>query len=93
MRQLTTNINDTAEVVKHSHYHRSINILLVLISFLPAMLSGQDTGDYKKDTSCVRQKLGDVISVALNKPPKVKPEKAGSLLLLQKIGSFEQTKF
>ncbi len=57
------------------------------------MLSGQNIADYKNDTSCVQKELGDVIRVALNKPPKVESEEAGSLLLLPIIGSNPATGF
>jgi hypothetical protein len=48
---------------------------------------GQDTLMVRTDTGCVQKDLPGVIRQALHKPPKIKPEDAGSLLLLPIIGS------
>jgi outer membrane protein assembly factor BamA len=79
--------------MKHIDYYRFVTILLVLISFLPAPLSSQENSENKTDTICVQKELGDVIRVALNKPPKAEAEEAGSLLLLPIIGSNPATGF
>jgi hypothetical protein len=65
----------------------------LLLSFLISATGlGQDT--LKLSTEAITQSdLGDVIRQALNKPPKEKPESAGSLLLLPIIGSNPATGF
>jgi hypothetical protein len=64
----------------------------LLMSFLTAEVSAQDTMNIK--SHYVDQKdIGDLIRMALNKPPKVKPEGAGSLILLPIIGSNPATGF
>jgi hypothetical protein len=65
---------------------------LLLNIIISAIGLGQDT--LKLSTEAITQSdLGDVIRQALNKPPKVKPESAGSLLLLPIIGSNPATGF
>jgi hypothetical protein len=54
---------------------------------IPLLVSAQDQSVATRDTSCLQKELGDVIRVAIGKPPKVKPKEAGSLLLLPIIGS------
>ena len=68
-------------------------ILTVLLSLLSsAIIYGQDS--LSLGTNHVTQKdLGDVIRKALKKPPKEKPESAGSLILLPIIGSNPATGF
>jgi len=78
--------------MKLAHY--KIFILLILLTYtIPGLLNGQDSGSIIADTSCVQKELGDVIRVAIGKPPKVKPKEAGSLLLLPIIGSNPATGF
>lgn len=70
-----------------------ISVFIVIFNiFTFSTLQGQDS--LKLNSSAVTQKdLGDVIRQMLNKPPKVKPESAGSLLLLPIIGSNPATGF
>lgn len=65
----------------------------LLTSAFSGNLNGQDAVSVNIDTSCVQKELGDVIRVAIGKPPKVKPKEAGSLLLLPIIGSNPATGF
>jgi hypothetical protein len=70
-----------------------IKFWVILILTFPAVLSAQDTISVKdslvvqSDTTCPERDLPDLIRGALNKPPKIKPEDAGSLMLLPIIGS------
>lgn len=50
-------------------------------------VSIQDSSTIQADTLCPERDISDVIRGALNKPPKVKSEDAGSLMLLPIIGS------
>jgi outer membrane protein assembly factor BamA len=69
-----------------------IILALLLNIVFSETVHGQDT--VKLSTEVITQKdLGDVIRQALNKPPKEKPESAGSLLLLPIIGSNPATGF
>jgi hypothetical protein len=67
-------------------------ILAYLVCIYPE-LNGQDPVSGINDTLCVQKELGDVVRVALNKPPKVKPQDASSLILLPIIGSNPATGF
>ena len=53
----------------------------------------QDSTALIKDSTCVQQDIGDVVRAALHKPPKLKTEKSGSLILLPIIGSNPATGF
>jgi len=75
---------------------QSLNLMkfLLLIGLLTPWASlAQDSTAVQKDTTCVQRDLPDVIRSAMNKPPKVKVEKTGSLLLLPIIGSNPATGF
>jgi hypothetical protein len=67
--------------------------LITIIFFnISMILHGQDSLRISGDA--INEKdLSDVIRAALHKPPKVKPESAGSLLLLPIIGSNPATGF
>jgi hypothetical protein len=70
---------------------------LLILTALPTLLAfvmtyGQDTMSVGAD-QITQKDLGDVIRKALNKPPKEKPESAGSLILLPIIGSNPATGF
>lgn len=68
--------------------------LSLLIGWLfPVSLWAQELQAVQSDTTCVQHDLSDVIRSARNKPPKVKEEKDGSLLLLPIIGSNPATGF
>ncbi len=72
----------------------SIKRLLVFIGFLnPLMSIAQDVPTTTNDTTCIQRDLGDEIRNALNKPPKVKTEKASSLIAFPIIGSNPATGF
>jgi outer membrane protein assembly factor BamA len=64
----------------------------VLIFAMLGIVQGQDTLSLNKN-AITQKDLGDVIREALHKPPKIKPESAGSLLLLPIIGSNPATGF
>jgi outer membrane protein assembly factor BamA len=67
--------------------------LIVLLSFtISVILSGQDTLKIGND-HITDKDLGDVIRTALKKPPKNKPDNAGSLLLLPIVGYNPATGF
>ncbi|TFH39449.1 MAG: hypothetical protein E4G95_01080, partial [Bacteroidia bacterium] len=57
------------------------------------IISAQDPVFVQPDTTCPERDLSDLIRGALNKPPKVKSEDAGSLMLLPIIGSNPATGF
>lgn len=70
-----------------------IKLLLIIGWLFPVGLLAQDLPAEQNDTTCVQRDLSDVIRSAMNKPPKVKVEKTGSLLLLPIIGSNPATGF
>ena len=70
-------------------FHLLVSIIFLCIS---SIISGQDSLRVKSD-SIIEKDLSDVIRKVLHKPPKVKPESAGSLLLLPIIGSNPATGF
>lgn len=71
---------------------RILVLIIILNSVINSSISGQDS--INAVTGAITQKdLGDVIRTALHKPPKVKPESTGSLLLLPIIGSNPATGF
>ena len=59
----------------------------------PVLISAQDSVAVQSDTLCLERDLPDLIRGALNKPPKIKSEDAGSLMLLPIIGSNPATGF
>jgi len=71
----------------------------ILILIFPGIVSAQDSlvvADsvmVQSDTLCPERDISDVIRSALNKPPKVKAEGEGSLMLLPIIGSNPATGF
>ncbi len=65
-------------------------VFIIAISFT---LSGQDLVVQSADTQFVQIDVSDLIRKALHKPPKNKPESAGSLLLVPIIGSNPATGF
>ncbi len=68
-------------------------LLCLFILLMPCLASAQDSIGVQSDTLCPERDITDVIRVALNKPPKVKAENAGSLMLLPIIGSNPATGF
>jgi hypothetical protein len=74
-------------------FYQELIALFLLLSLISVRTTGQDKSSGISDTSCVQKELGDVIRVAIGKPPKVKPKEAGSLLLLPIIGSNPATGF
>ena len=64
---------------------------MILLS--PGVVPAQDSLKVQPDTLCPERDLSDVIRGALNKPPKIKSEDAGSLMLLPIIGSNPATGF
>jgi outer membrane protein assembly factor BamA len=69
------------------------NYFVILILLSPGILSAQDTLGIQADTLCPEKDLTDVIRGALNKPPKIKSQDAGSLMLLPIFGSNPATGF
>lgn len=69
-----------------------ISILLLEFTIL-SYVSGQDTRAVSPDSELVQIDLGDLIRKALHKPPKVRPESSGSLLLMPIIGTNPATGF
>ncbi len=63
-----------------------IPLIIMTLSFQGAV-SGQDSLKVSADSGCLQKDLPGVIRNALHKPPKIKSEDAGSLLLLPIIGS------
>jgi outer membrane protein assembly factor BamA len=70
-----------------------VGLLLTLNSIIPCIVNGQDTLKISTDTGCVQKELGDLIRDVFHMKPKIKPEEAGSLLLLPIIGSNPATGF
>jgi hypothetical protein len=67
-------------------------LISVFLSVLPITLNGQDTLEIRKEL-ITQQDLGDVIRLALHKPPKEVQDKTGSLLLLPILGYNPATGF
>lgn len=70
-----------------------ITCCLVVLLVSPFKIYSQDSTALPADSACIQQDLSDVIRHALHKPPKVKSEQAGSLILLPIIGSNPSTGF
>lgn len=70
-----------------------IALFFAWILVMPGMSFAQDTISTSIDSICMQKDLGDAIREALHKPPKVKKEKTGSLLLIPIIGSNPATGF
>jgi hypothetical protein len=69
-------------------------IPIILLNFiLPEYTLGQDTLTTILDNALQQKEIGDIVREALHKPPKVKEEDAGSLILLPIIGSNPATGF
>ena len=69
---------------------RSIPLFILIISSIsPTQEETTNTGD----STCAQKDIADVLRGALNKPPKVKAENAGSILLIPIIGSNPATGF
>ena len=64
-----------------------LKICLIVLLLSPLVVSAQDSLVVQPATLCPERDLSDVIRCALNKPPKIKSEDAGSLILLPIIGS------
>ena len=87
------NQNIPAYMKNHSYVSMWLTIFLSLIFLcITWIASAEDSIKVKNDT-IIEKDLSDVIRKALHKPPKVKPENAGSLLLLPIIGSNPATGF
>jgi hypothetical protein len=87
------NQNIPAYMKTHFYVSMWLPIFLSLIFLcITWIASAEDSIKVKNDT-IVEKDLSDVIRKALHKPPKVKPENAGSLLLLPIIGSNPATGF
>lgn len=67
-------------------------LLLLLNLALSIQVYGQDSIKVS-DQHITQQDIGDVIRLALKKPPKIKPVSVGSLILLPIIGSNPATGF
>jgi len=70
-----------------------LTFLAILIFVVPNSVLGQDSLTLSLNTDCPQKDLPDVIRAALHKPPKVKSESAGSLLIVPIIGSNPATGF
>ncbi len=70
-----------------------IAFLVLLFCVVTATVFGQDTLTPGPNAGCPQRDLPDQIRSALHKPPKVKPEAAGSLLIVPVIGSNPATGF
>lgn len=68
-------------------------LLLIVFLFNASLVFAQDTLSNPIDTGCVQKDIADLPREALNKPPKVKEEGSGSLLLVPIIGSNPATGF
>jgi outer membrane protein assembly factor BamA len=66
-------------------------ILLVTVQTVP--VCGQDSLSTKSNPDFEQKDIGDVIRESLHKPPKIKAESSGSLILLPIIGSNPATGF
>jgi hypothetical protein len=72
---------------------RSYWYSLFFLLFINGVVKSQVDSIEPVDTGCVQKELGDVLRVAMNKPPKESADKAGSALLLPIIGSNPATGF
>ena len=73
-----------------------IKQLIIFIFFIISIsysVAGQNEFVQSADTQFVQIDVSDLIRKALHKPPKNKPESAGSLLLIPIIGSNPATGF
>lgn len=83
----------------HNRIYSVLKIWFILLLLNPDMLSAQDTlvvqdtVAVQPDTLCPQRDLPGVIRSARHKPPKIKPEGAGTLMLLPIIGSNPATGF
>lgn len=68
-------------------------VILLIFLIHTSFVFAQDTLHNPIDTGCVQKDIADLLRDALNKPPKVKSEGAGSLLLVPIIGSNPATGF
>lgn len=75
----------------HSNFIRGLLCLFILLT--PWFVSAQDSNNVQPDTLCPDRDISDVIRDVLKKPPKVKSDNAGSLMLLPIIGSNPATGF
>ena len=73
-------------------YFRELAFILA-ISSISSSVFGQGSVGQTNDTLFVQIDLSDLIRTALHKPPKEKPETAGSLLLVPIVGSNPATGF
>jgi hypothetical protein len=74
-------------------YSARILVLILILNIVKSgIIHGQDSIKITRET-ITQKDLSDVIRNALHKPPKEKPESAGSLLLLPIIGSNPATGF
>lgn len=77
-----------------NHIHMCIvKCCVAMLLIWPSISYAQDSTAIATDTACIQQDIADVIRDALNKPPKVKSDQAGSLILLPIIGSNPATGF
>ncbi len=72
---------------------KGLILVFAIALALPANASGPDSLKVSPDSGCIQKDLGDVLRAALHKPPKIKPDQSGSLLLLPIIGSNPATGF
>lgn len=70
-----------------------LTFLAIMFFALPVSVFGQDSISFTSGADCPQKDLPDVIRGALHKPPKVKSESAGSLLIVPVIGSNPATGF
>lgn len=74
------------------NYFRRI-IPFMLLIFIYSISSGQDAPTTSNDAIWVQKDLPQVIREALQKPPKIKPDESGSLLLIPVFASNPATGF
>jgi outer membrane protein assembly factor BamA len=81
-------------IITHQvEYSRKQIVFIFLMIAISYSVSGQDSIVQSADTQLVQIDVSDLIRKALHKPPKNKPESAGSLLLVPIIGSNPATGF
>ena len=77
-----------------SGFPRNIFLIFLFNIYVSGIIYSQEKDTIAVNRNNISQKdLGDVVRMALNKPPKVKPDSEGSLLLLPIIGSNPATGF
>jgi outer membrane protein assembly factor BamA len=77
-----------------SGFTRYIFLIFLSNIYVSGVIFSQDKDTITVNRNNISQKdLGDVVRMALNKPPKIKPSSEGSLLLLPIIGSNPATGF